>query len=269
MKLRLATCFILFASCCLPAFADNNDNNAPDLGAYVAYPPPQKSRIAEFFSHVYISGKIGGDFARINDINTPTPQVQLYGSAQQTTFSKNILGKGVALGYTLPAMEDTLFNRVEVEYMSRSDLNYNSSPPFSAGGSITSTLASTVSSDTVLAKWYAEFKFGNFPLRPFAVGGIGLAHNVTKSNATYDDNISGTGGAASSNLSVKSNNLAWDVGAGLAYYFNSHVGIDVDYEYVSLGSLEWDMSTNAGYTAVLQSNQFYVHTLNAALKIIL
>ena len=276
MKLRYLTCCVLAASCfSLPAFADSDDMNpdlpAPDIGQYTAYAPPQPSRIKLFFEHVYISGKIGVAFMRttaittntaelINNVPSATPQYPIAEDEQ--------ISKGIAVGYNLPSFEDTLFNRLEIEYVSRSNFNYNAVPIVVGGNFNTTSLSSTIDNQTLFAKWYTEIKFGHFPLRPFLVGGLGLARNKIKSNSYFVDQSEGNP-ALNGSSTVTKNNLGWSLGAGIAYPITKHFSVDADYELVWLGHLQWNIPTNLGYTAVLQSNRFYANTINGDLRITL
>ena len=272
MRYRKLTLVATLFSIATPGFATQYHEPLPPpyLDAYIAQTPPKPNQFKIFISHLYLAGRFGVAFSNINDIKTPTPQlIDAGNTAQKTSANDLIYNKGLALGYAFDPVGGFFYNRLELEYMFHDNFKYNASPPFQGAFLSTSTLKSTIDSHTLLAKWYGEFKMGNFPLRPFIVAGFGMAHNITKSNAFFNDSSQGAAGENSSRT-ISRNNLAWTIGLGTAYYFNKHLSFDLDYEYIALGNVEWRMSTNASYnTAVLESNKYTANTINADIRILL
>jgi len=98
---------------------------------------------------------------------------------------------------------------------------------------------SSVANYTVMANGYYAFNL-NVPFEVYGMGGIGVSTNATK-NLYWP-----VAGVVEGGLTE--NHFAWQVGAGVSYPVGDSLLIDINYQFVDLGSF-----TNNGYYDATQS----------------
>jgi opacity protein-like surface antigen len=95
------------------------------------------------------------------------------------------------------------------------------------------TLNADVASWNVMANGYYDFDVGA-PVRPYLSAGLGWARNRVSQVNSVDPAGAAAGGSQ--------DNLAWSLGAGIAYPMNNRLTLDFGYRYVDLGRFD----TSAG-----------------------
>lgn len=187
---------------------------------------------------VYLAPKFLMTFQNTGHVEQPDSYDDLLDSYSQFT-----LGGALAVGYDFYQQ----FNfplRVEVELALRGNSRTNWNSPevywagdledgsgwqedFAEGASVDMTFNST----TLLANFYYDFR-NSTAFTPYVGAGIGVAFNYFG----LDVHNTTTGGALS--LDKHQTNLAWQVGAGVAYNFTDNIAVDLAYRYLNLGYIE-------------------------------
>jgi opacity protein-like surface antigen len=83
----------------------------------------------------------------------------------------------------------------------------------------------------------------------YGIAGIGNAWN----RISYKDQDGSSDSCANQNLSLDGNtssHFAWEVGAGLTYEFNQHIGLSIEYLYTYLGTVKTSARGNTGNISV-------------------
>lgn len=79
--------------------------------------------------------------------------------------------------------------------------------------------------DRVMVNGYVDLGLSYY-VRPYVMAGVGVAHH----EVTYKgEDFSGS-------------NMAWNVGAGVGFYLNRNLALDVGVKYIDLGDVEMDSS---------------------------
>ncbi len=159
-----------------------------------------------------------------------------FGGFGMDSYSQFTLGGALAAGYDF--WPQNMFPlRVEVEFALRgnSEVGWSGPGGFYSDGTFNST--------TLLANVYYDFH-NSTNFTPYVGAGIGMAFNYMGIDVGYED--------VSRSFDDWNTNLAWQVGAGVAYSFNENVAVDVAYRYLDLGYTE--VSTRYGSVGIRPYN---------------
>ncbi|MDR3357369.1 MAG: outer membrane beta-barrel protein [Desulfovibrio sp.] len=160
------------------------------------------------------------------------------------SYSQFTLGGGLAAGYDFWPQQ-MLPLRAEVEFALRgnSEKGWNSD-----GAAFVDDIKGTWNNSTLFANLYWDFH-NDSALTPYVGGGLGMAFNYTGYDF-YDKNI-----RTKISMDDHYTNLAWNLGAGVAFSFNDNFAVDLGYRFVYLGYNE--VSTIVGGSKVEISNRPY------------
>lgn len=158
-----------------------------------------------------------------------------FGGFGLDSYNQFTLGGALAAGYDF--WPQNMFPlRVEVEFALRGNSEVGwSGPRGHADG--------TFNSSTLLANVYYDFH-NSTSFTPYVGAGIGMAFNYMGADIGWEGD--------SRSYDDWSTNLAWQVGAGVAYSFNENVAVDVAYRYLDLGYTE--VSTSYGSVGIRPYN---------------
>ncbi|MBA4394534.1 MAG: hypothetical protein C0407_13355 [Desulfobacca sp.] len=148
------------------------------------------------------------------------------GMANQDSYSNAAIG-AIALGY-----RPIKSLRLELEASMQSKLGFHDNLRFSGGVGNNDI---EINNSALFMKGYYDFKVHRC-VNPFLTGGLGWSRNEAKGTQTYSENSSWN----PSWKTTTSDNLAWLVGAGVAWALHERVILDLSYEYRDLG--EWKLS---------------------------
>ena len=264
--------WVFFASLNLATTAvlAQEEPQLPNIDGYVAKQapkPPLTQRVSQrlrFLSGTYITAKAGYSFINVNDIENTTPASSGFTppAPHQESATDAVLNYGVAVGYTIRPYGG-IFSRIEIEYMHRGNFNYDISPIVNASIPIPpslTTLSSNLTNQTLLFNIYDDINF-DAPLVPYVKAGVGLSRNTVDLQANYL-------GTVTSN-SITNTGLAADAGLGLRYIINSHLAIDLGYEFDWLGgAAEWNINAPvAAQNVNLQSKSIYSNSVNLGITL--
>lgn len=167
----------------------------------------------------YASVRTGASLITIEDIELNN--LELSDDEKDSTFAL-----GFAIGRDLSEDID-LDIRVELEYMYRTDFEWNDSGSVGANNWDASV---DVNAQTVFFNAYYDFK-NETDLTPYVGFGLGaswldaeVSGQINYEGATYSDGYDNT-----------ETNFAWNVAAGCSYAINEDWAIDAMYRYVDLG----------------------------------
>jgi opacity protein-like surface antigen len=257
---------IALAACSTSTYAiiPNTDQPALDLPAYYAEPGAQPGfweRLAIAFNKFYISPNLGYSNVQVTDISNTTVGTGVNPAVAITSFSDNTSEWGLGIGYHF--RPTGIFNRLELEYMHMSGINYSANPLliYSSPPPVPlSSIDSNITIQTLLLKTYWDFNATPY-LVPFIQIGAGVAFNSADTNAQFTPVFCP---AIVSNDSTSATNFAFDAGAGLRVLLNEHFSLHLGYEFKYLGNkgITWTVQTqdpNAPIT--LESGTIYSNSI--------
>ncbi len=135
------------------------------------------------------------------------------GHETKTHRSKNIWGLSVAGGVEAFQTE-TGTVRTELEFNGREEAVRHEN-----------SKKTTLSNDSIMVNAYYDFNT-NTPITPYVGAGIGYARvDVKLEEAGFKH-------------TKKSNNFAWQLGAGVAYEIDEHVAVDLGYRFADAGEVK-------------------------------
>jgi len=187
---------------------------------------------AQEFNSIYVAPRLiyskqNGDMSKATYSDGLDSFRALGGEDSDTNF-----GLGVALGLDL-SYSTAYPVRVEAEYVYRSEASFKNSPRKIGGTGVSASQSFKVAAHSLMANAFYDINTDT-PLTPYFGGGLGMAFL----DAKYKSSING----AQTKKSSTDWNLAWNVGAGVAYQFNDSLALDFGYRYVDLGSSECGVS---------------------------
>jgi opacity protein-like surface antigen len=122
-------------------------------------------------------------------------------------------------------------------------------------------LGPDVSNWTTMLNGY--YDFNTYQLQgfvPYLKAGIGIAENSVGDRTVI---VSGT--TTSHLFGSDKTQFAWDIGAGLAYALNDHTALDIDYQYIQMGSTN-NQSTGGGGIVIPTSGNLRAHEVKVGLR---
>lgn len=180
-------------------------------------------------SGFYLAGRGGPVLGYMRNLKSDS------GNSLNKTNAYNMIGGfGMAAGYAWA--KEGLPIRTELEFMNRTEINYDKSPLFS-GSSPNDAVGSTVQNVTALAKVYYHFNVGDPKWSPFLSGGFGLSR--TKVKGQYSP-----ASGSPYNLSKVTYGLAWTAGAGVSFFLAKHLVNDIELSYVDLGKVDYGLPSS-------------------------
>jgi opacity protein-like surface antigen len=173
----------------------------------------------------YLAGR-GGPVIMANQGTVTATNPRSTGFASQDSNSNAAFG-AVAFGYRpLSSL------RLELEGSMQTKLGFHDNLNVS-GGIATNDIE--VTNSAVFMKGYYDFKIHRC-VNPFLTAGLGWSRNEAKGTQT----LSGNSAWNAKWQTTTSENLAWLVGAGVAWALHERVFLDLGYEYRDLG--DWKLS---------------------------
>ena len=177
----------------------------------------------------YFAGKGGPSYTALGGLKATQS-----GNTLTKTSSGNVVGAfGMAAGYEWMYRYHIPLT-TELEFMNRTEVQYNVSPLMSSGTS--GALASSAQNVTTLAKVYWHFPVGSDRWWPFVSGGLGWARTTIKSEYTPS-------GGSPVKTRATVDTPAWSVGAGATFKLGPRVMNDVELRYVDSGKMDWGMAS--------------------------
>jgi opacity protein-like surface antigen len=208
--------------------AADEPSGGPDSAASLA--PVSYSGDEDRF-HLYLTGEIGGDFARMSSsgLNTAGAFRNTGADHDDDFFGGGALGVAVDVGPVVV--------RVEAEGFSERDYRFRTNSFPGPPGPITFFYRGNFEAWTVMGNLWFDYPLNN--LWP----DLSVVRNLVIS--------AGTGfGAARTQLSMtdgvvradaKDTNFAWQLGAGLGYAITDWLTLEVSYRHIDLGETSVDM----------------------------
>jgi len=208
-------------------------------------------------SGLYVRGDLGGAFGAgttFKDSNPTAANCVLCTTTLPTSPGSSFLfGGGVGYRFTPVLRAD-----VTLDYM----------PQFNAHGTNSTGSASVTFNTFVgLVNGYVDLNglmpnaFGSF--QPYLTAGVGFSRNSMGTAAGRAFGVSGTQSGATNT------DLAWSIGAGVAYPINQNLTFDVGYKYLDLGELRTGSTNTAGgvtTTSTVQKADLQAHVVTAGLR---
>jgi len=208
-------------------------------------------------SGLYVRGDLGGAFGAgttFKDSNPTAANCILCTTTLPTSTGNSVMfGGGVGYRFT-PVL--------------RADLTLDYMPQFNAHGTNSTGSASVTFNTFVgLVNGYVDLNglmptaFG--PFQPYLTAGIGMSRNSMGTAAGRAFGVSGTQSGATNT------DLAWAIGAGVAYPINQNLTFDVGYKYLDLGELHTGTTNTAAgvtTTSTVQKANLQAHTVTAGLR---
>lgn len=192
---------------------------------------------------IYVAPKFLMTFQNTGSIDPSSDFIDPY-----TQFT---LGGALAAGYDFHPLHNVPL-RVEVELALRGNSRANWNRPEQSWTSGTTThdvdamdVDMVFNSTTLLANVYLDFH-NSTAFTPYVGAGIGLAFNYLG----YDAHNLTRGGRIS--FDKHQTNLAWQVGAGVAYHFTENIAVDLAYRYLNLGYME--LTRDGGSVSLIPYN---------------
>jgi len=154
--------------------------------------------------------------------------MNLYGIGSDSWKEKandNVFGASLAFGLSNKLPHGALRTEFELNIRDKAEKTYHD---------ILKTWKNSVEAHSLMLNLYYDFDTGT-KFNPYFGGGIGLARvegKVKEDGESY---------------SKKANNLAWQLGAGVAYALTDNVSIDAGYRYTDMGDVEKTISGPGGY----------------------
>ena len=217
-------------------------------------------------------GDIGADvdFSTTGDTQTLS-LITPPSSPVSNTYSANnafntALGGTAGLGYELDPWSLLQFAFSEdftyVNYDAVGGIEYPLSNLINTGN----TLAYTYNASSYVLLTDAKLLFGSWSLRPFAIGGVGVAWNEL---SNFSETLR-TGTASSIPVPFADNtssaNLAYTVGGGLNYTISKNFGCALTYRYINAGNGELGTIPTQTTTARLQSGTLSANLIEVSLS---
>ncbi len=199
---------------------------------------------AQEFNSIYVAprfiySKQTGDMSKAHYNIGPAAIGILGGEDDDNNF-----GLGIALGTDL-SYSTELPVRLEAEYTYRGQATFKNGPKWVAGYPLYADQSFDVKAHTLMANAFYDINTET-AFTPYVGAGLGMAYL----RSDYKHRVNGVGFNKSSN----DWNLAWNVGAGVAYQFSDNIALDVGYRYVDLGTAECGTSTGISAGAALKTD---------------
>jgi len=191
------------------------------VGAFVLLMLPGISPAANFGP--YFSAQVGGAFLTDSDMSD-------YYADATTQFDPGF-ASGFAAGFNFGVFRveaEVGYQKNDIDKISGYDYEYDEYFAGSASGDMTAY--------SFMGNFYLDFHNGS-PVTPFITAGVGTA-TIELNDFGYDD--------------YDDTVFAYQVGAGLAFYINPHMTIDLKYRYFATDDPDFD-----GLSATFASHNVY------------
>jgi opacity protein-like surface antigen len=207
---------------------------------FAASPAPVSQSGDEDRVHFYLTGEIGGDFARLSSTGTNTA-----GSFRNSgaVHDEDFFGGG-ALGMAFDF--GPVVVRAEIEGFSERDYSFTTNSFPGWPGPITFFYTGDFEAWTVMGNLWVDYPLSNlWPDLPVvrnlvAFGGAGFG--VARTELAMTDGVVIADG--------KDTNFAWQIGAGLGYAITDWLTFEVSYRHIDIGETKVDMNiVGAGFPA--------------------
>ena len=196
---------------------------------------------------VYLGAKLGLSMMTADDVDNST-DVTNKAAVNKSSEDDTLTALGLAVGYDWGKSFDVPV-RTELEYMYRTDFNYSADPTFT-NAAVATKVDIDMNVQTLLFNAYLDIDTGT-PFTPYIGAGLGWAFLESKGDVT----VLATG--AEDSEDNQETNLAWNIGAGVAYAFDENWSADLGYRYLDCGSMEWGDTSQLG----LKADEITAHEL--------
>ncbi|WP_447878764.1 outer membrane protein [Serratia fonticola] len=210
-------------------------------------------------SGFYLSSKLGASQFR-NSQNTASEAGTTVGAlnwdmgkSQLENTSSSVFSPSIAVGYRFADdWQQPVRAELAVQTFSKSEKHFSFKP--SASGywngdakihfslPATAEVRQKTSVNTLMVNAFYDFPLGN-DITPYVMAGVGAAfvrHNIATSS-----NVGGQA-LAEDGYSSKKTNLAWALGAGVAWDVTEHVSVELGYTYTDAGDITTNWSAANG-----------------------
>lgn len=211
--------------------------------------------ISENCRNLYIRGDIGANFFHSSRVDTSGSDYQYLVSPNASI--SNSIGYTGGVGYQLlPKL------RGDVTFTYRPNLNVSvldNTPEIGRG---------TLRNYTLMANLYLDIDYFNLPLVPYFMGGIGSSWFKGYNNLYWP--VFGI-----NEYGQTKQNFAWQIGTGTTYKVCENFLIDINYQFISLGTASYtghyDRYTSAPYSLALygaptQFNNVYDNQIQIGIR---
>jgi opacity protein-like surface antigen len=177
----------------------------------------------------YITAKGGAS----KTFNTGTTNLNIF-NGTLVTLQNEDLGTGSAFGFSVGKYLTNSF-RLELEATKRAGYEYDAR--VSTAGLTSITEEATIQTEAVFINGFYDFQpfsIRNTAITPYLGGGVGISRNKMKTTVAHNNGI--TNGEAFSGNTI--NQFAYKLSAGTLVSLTEHLSLDVNYQYVNLGSFK-------------------------------
>lgn len=210
-------------------------------------------------SGFYLSGKLGASQFR-NSENTASEQGTTVGAlnwdvgkSQLGNTSSTVFSPSIAVGYRFAGdWQQPVRAELALQTFGKSEKGVSFSPSANGywNGNSSNHFSLPVVADirqkthvnTLMVNAFYDFPLGN-DITPYVMAGVGAAfvhHNITTSS-----NVGGQA-LAEDSYSRKKTNLAWAVGAGVAWEATDNISLELGYTFTDAGDIATDWSAANG-----------------------
>jgi opacity protein-like surface antigen len=135
------------------------------------------------------------------------------------------VGPTAAIGYAF----DTLSIRLEAAYAYRTNFSFKNTAVFVTGSAPThNNISSDIDNQTFMLNGYYDIILNSDTFVPYLMVGAGAAYNAIKLKPS-----------GAKQVNTNTTGFAWQAGIGLRFKVNNNFYLNLAYQHVSLGKLEW------------------------------
>lgn len=210
-------------------------------------------------SGFYLSGKLGASQFRNSQITageTGTTVGALnwdIGKTHLNNTSSSVLSPSVAVGYRFADdWQQPVRAELAFQTFGKSDKDFSFKPSANGywNGELKSNFVLPATADvrqktrvnTLMVNAFYDFPLGNM-ITPYVIAGVGAAfmhHNIATSSSVGGQML------GENNYSSNKTNLAWAVGAGVAWDLTENVSVELGYTFTDAGDISTDWSAANG-----------------------
>ena len=167
----------------------------------------------------YVSAKLMYSMVKADAVETW--QAENYTDKVKEKADDNVLGASFAFGAQTKIAYGALRSELEIALRPTASKKYSDSE-------WGDNWKNSVTTNTLMLNLYYDIDTGT-NITPYVGAGIGFAS--LKGEFKYND------GAEAEKVSKRKTNLAWSLGAGVAYNLTDHVAVDLGYRYIDMGNV--------------------------------